>query len=579
MEEEKSVSIPSEAAEENNHDWQRVTYAKKQRKNQTVQNGSGALPEKGSVFKGLEKHSEERRRKLEAQRVAVSIYDDDDDDKLPLRSRKNFGGDEDDEENSDTDINATENNVAEANKKEKPKKLKKPKVTVAEAAAKIDDSDLAAFLSDISGSYEGQQDIQLMRFADYFGRAFLEVSTSQFPWLKLFRESAVAKIADVPVSYISEAVYKTSIDWINHFSYDALGTFVCWSFDGILAGLVTQLLGPKGSRKGAQPASSKSQVAIFLVLAMVLRRKPDVLLTVLPKLMQNSKYQGQDKLPFIIWMIVQACQGDLAVGLYLWAHHILPILGGKSGSNPQCRDLVLQLVERILAAPKARVVLLNNAVRKGERLIAPESLDLLLRLTFPASPARVKATERFEAIYPILKEVALTGSPGSKAMKQTSLQIQTFSVKAAGEGIPALAQEATSIFIWCLTQNLDCYKQWDKIYVENIEASVTVLRKLDEEWKIFSSKQSSLQALTETLKGFRQKNEIALTDDARQAFFKDADKYCKTILRRLSSGRSCVKTMAVTVVILSVGAAVFYPSLDVLDWNKLTVLLNAQQSF
>ncbi|XP_073057102.1 uncharacterized protein [Primulina eburnea] len=160
--------------------------------------------------------------------------------------------------------------------------------------------------------------------------------------------------------------------------------------------------------------------AIFLVLAMVLRRKPDVLLTVLPKFMQNSKYQGQDKLPFIIWMIVQACQGDLAVGLYLWAHHILPILGGKSGSNPQCRDLVLQLVESMLAAPKARVVLVNNAVRKGERLIAPESLDLLLRLTFPASPARVKATERFEAIYPILKEVALTGSPGSKAMNMLS---------------------------------------------------------------------------------------------------------------------------------------------------------------
>lgn len=47
------------------------------------------------------------------------------------------------------------------------------------------------------------------------------------------------------------------------------------------------------------------QVAIFLVLAMVLRRKPDVLINLLPKLSQNSKYQGQDKLPVIIWMIVQ----------------------------------------------------------------------------------------------------------------------------------------------------------------------------------------------------------------------------------------------------------------------------------
>ena len=36
-----------------------------------------------------------------------------------------------------------------------------------------------------------------MRFADYFGRAFSAVSSAQFPWVKLFRESPVAKIADV----------------------------------------------------------------------------------------------------------------------------------------------------------------------------------------------------------------------------------------------------------------------------------------------------------------------------------------------------------------------------------------------
>lgn len=38
---------------------------------------------------------------------------------------------------------------------------------------------------------------------------------------------------------------------------------------------------------------------------MVLRRKPDVLIGVLPVLRENSKYQGQDKLPVIVWMIAQ----------------------------------------------------------------------------------------------------------------------------------------------------------------------------------------------------------------------------------------------------------------------------------
>lgn len=36
-----------------------------------------------------------------------------------------------------------------------------------------------------------------MRFADYFGRAFSSVTASQFPWVKLLKESPVAKVADV----------------------------------------------------------------------------------------------------------------------------------------------------------------------------------------------------------------------------------------------------------------------------------------------------------------------------------------------------------------------------------------------
>lgn len=49
------------------------------------------------------------------------------------------------------------------------------------------------------------------------------------------------------------------------------------------------------------------QVAMFIVLAMVLRRKPDALISQLPIMRENSKYQGQDKLPVIIWMITQVC--------------------------------------------------------------------------------------------------------------------------------------------------------------------------------------------------------------------------------------------------------------------------------
>ncbi|KAF2316811.1 hypothetical protein GH714_042152 [Hevea brasiliensis] len=462
------------AASNTDHGWQKVTYTKRNRKQKPADSASAAnagkvngtaIPnEKSNVFRSLEQQSEERRRRIiESQRAAIAAVE------APVRS-KHRSDDEDEDEDDSDDAAVTKGNEKMEEKKVKQKKPKKPKVTVAEAAAKIDSADLAAFLADISASYEGQQEIQLMRFADYFGRAFSSVSSAQFPWVKFLRENTVAKMTDIPLSHISDAVYKTSVDFINQRSIEALGSFVLWSLDSILADLASQQVGSKSAKKGVQHVSSKSQVAIFVVLAMVLRRKPDALVNVLPMLRESSKYQGQDKLPVVAWMIAQVSQGDLAVGLYSWAHNLLPIN---------------------FASPKACTILVSGAVRKGERLVPPFAYEILLRVTFPASSARVKATERFEAVYPILREVALAGSTGSKAMKQ------------------------------------------DKVYEENPEASIAILKKLSEEWKEVSVKLAPLDPLRETLKNFRQKNEKALAkgeDSAHQAFFRDADKYCKLIL-------------------------------------------------
>ncbi|KAI3733832.1 hypothetical protein L6452_13289 [Arctium lappa] len=582
----ESNNIAEESNNNNNHGWQKVTYAKKQRKNPAKQQPAKVLSNGSSVsvvdnvFTSIEKKSEERRKVIEAERLANSaIYDP----APPARSsKKNNYSDYDDSDEEVVADGVVGNGVTEE-KKTKLKKVKKPKVTVPEAAAKIDAADLASFLSDVSASFETQQEIQLMRFADYFGRAFSSVSASQFPWVKLLRESAVAKVADNPVAHIPEAVYKTSVDWISNRSLEALGSFVLWSLDSILADFASQQGNAKGSKKGAQKTSSKSQVGIFVALAMVLRRKPDVLISILPTLRETSKYQGQDKLPIIVWMVAQASHGDLSVGLYCWSHLILPTVGGKSGSNPQTRDLILQLVERILSAPKARTILVNGAVRKGERLMPPSALDLLLRVTFPSSSARVKATERFEAVYPTLKEVALAGSPGSKAMKQVSQQIMTVSLKASGEGTPELSHEAAGIFIWCLTQNPDSYKQWEKVYVDNIEASVVILRRLAEQWKELSVKQSSLDALGETLRSFKSMNENALTEGeksvAQQALYREADKYCKVLLGRLSRGWGCVKGMALVIIAIGMGMAFIPPTtLESLDLTKLSEMFNLQQS-
>ncbi|PON42794.1 hypothetical protein PanWU01x14_279200 [Parasponia andersonii] len=607
---------------DNAYGWKTVSYQKRVKKPSrpspdassaavNLSNGrpNGVSSAAGDVFRSIELHSEDRRRRvLEAQKAMAAA-------ESAAAGSKRHSDDED--EDSDAEVSAAENGGGAEPKKVKAKKPKKPKVTVAEAASRIDADHLGTFLAEITASYETQQEIQLMRLADYFGRAFASVSAAQFPWLKMFKESNVTKLADIPLSHISEDVYKSSTDWISQRSLEALRSFVIWLLDSILDDLSVHQGTAKGSKKVAPQASSKSlgfpvsetfhsfyplasptsgngtidicdfyrvnylghdsvaKVAMFVVLAMVLRRKPDVLISLLPVMKESPKYQGLDKLPLNVWLITQASLGDLAVGLFMWAHFLLPMLSSKSTSNPQSRDLILQVVERILLAPKARPILVNGAVRKGERLVPPSALDTLVRVTFPVPSARVKATERFEAFYPMLKEIALAGSLGSKAMKQVAQQIFNFAVKAVKEDIPDLSKEASDIFIWCLTQSSECYKQWDLLYLENLEASVVVLRKLSSEWKEHSVKHLTLDPLRETLKGFRQKNDKELAKEgggARHALLKDADKYSKAILGRLSQGHGCVKGVVFVSVALVAGAAIMSQNVQSWDLKKISEL-------
>ncbi|VAH71476.1 unnamed protein product [Triticum turgidum subsp. durum] len=184
-----------------------------------------------------------------------------------------------------------------------------------------------------------------MRFADYFGRAFANVSVAQFPWAKMFKESPMPKMVDVPLSHVPEPVCKTASDWISQRSPDALGEFVLWCIDSIMSELSGPTVGPKGAKKVQQ--TPKAQVAIFVVLALTLRRKPDVLINLSPKIVGNSKYLGQEKLPIIAWVINQASQGDLVSGMFCWSHSLFPSVCAKSSVNPQSRDLVLQLLESL----------------------------------------------------------------------------------------------------------------------------------------------------------------------------------------------------------------------------------------
>ncbi|CAN7042730.1 unnamed protein product [Brassica oleracea var. botrytis] len=102
----------------------------------------------------------------------------------------------------------------------------------------------------------------------------------------------------IPISLIPKPLYEKSIDFINTLPFDTLPAFVLWSSDLILTEWPEVV-------KVEQRNSNKSKVATFVVLAMALRTQPDALTLVLTNMKERPTYQGQDKLPVIIWMMAQ----------------------------------------------------------------------------------------------------------------------------------------------------------------------------------------------------------------------------------------------------------------------------------
>lgn len=67
-------------------------------------------------------------------------------------------------------------------------------------------------------------------------------------------------LQQIPLCHISDSVYKTSADWISQKSTEALGNFVLWCLDSILADLANQQPAGKGSKRPVHQPLSKSQV-------------------------------------------------------------------------------------------------------------------------------------------------------------------------------------------------------------------------------------------------------------------------------------------------------------------------------
>eukprot|EP00475_Leptophrys_vorax_P023644 TRINITY_DN32394_c0_g1_i1.p1 TRINITY_DN32394_c0_g1~~TRINITY_DN32394_c0_g1_i1.p1 ORF type:complete len:610 (-),score=50.92 TRINITY_DN32394_c0_g1_i1:436-2223(-) len=546
-----------------NSGWQKVTNVKKQRRQEQKDSkkpvpskgGAGKGPGGQSLFSSLEDESKERRARIEARAAAAAAAE---------REAERAQYDADDDDDSDNENAAPAPAAAEP---KKPKKPKKPKVSVAEAAAAIKVEELGAFLAEISESFADRPDVQLMRCADFFARAFSGVLPSQLNIPKIIKDSSMAKALDVPLSDVPEEVRVAASDWMAERPADALGAFLVT----LVRAALEDVLPPGKVARGtaAHPLTpGKAKVGMLVVLTLLLRRRPDVAVAVADAIRTDPGCAGQERLPMLAWMYGHVAAADLASGMALFVRNLLPFTAGKLGS-PVGRDVALTFLQSVILRGnerKARAVLVNGAYRKGERLVPPAAFEQFLRLAFPTNSARTKATERFTALYPLVKEVALAGSGRTKSTKAVATALVPLLFRAAGEDPEALSQEASSVFVWCVAENPDCYLQWERHHAEDHATSTRLLTHVLRQWPAVKGQLEPVEPLRKFLGSIVKKHISALEDldDAqiqRRRDIQAADAAAKKLLAKITSPLpSCAGLTTIVVAVAAIGAAGFLAS-------------------
>ncbi|GBG81742.1 hypothetical protein CBR_g33920 [Chara braunii] len=551
------------------HGWQQVTNVKKRKLQESrdrkkaaaaaTANGTAAALARTALGKSLPDPSQKAFEKLDAlPGRPLARPNGVDYDTLLIRCLKSDSDETDDE--TPAAGPSSNGQDGEAVKPAKVKKPKKPKVTVADAAAAINPDDLSAFLNEASSSFVDDPSIPLMRCGDYFVKAFNSVTPSSLMWQK----STLVKASEMPFSQLPEQLVKVTYDWLCHQPADELSKFVMM----LLRAIVEDSHPPQPAKgqKGASgpPGTGKLRVGIIVILSLLLRKRPDVLLQHADMLRTDPLFKGQDEARILAWVYTQVAHGDLVSGVFLWARNLVTLAGNKS-ATPLSRDLALQFFEGMVVGnlKKAKPMLMNGASKKGERLIPAASLDLIMRLAYPSETAQTKATERFLAIYPVVKEAALAGASRSKTLKAAAAQLFPLSLSVVGEDNETLVEEGCKNAVWCLSQNPDCYRQWEKIHVENLIEGKKVLSYILRNWEHCKSELAPLKDFQYGLKSLRKKNADAIrqckSDGALVGHLRAVDKVCRSLERKFAKWWPCALA---TVVALAGASAVAVVSMS-----------------
>eukprot|EP00879_Flechtneria_rotunda_P009066 GHRR01009493.1.p1 GENE.GHRR01009493.1~~GHRR01009493.1.p1 ORF type:complete len:508 (+),score=247.18 GHRR01009493.1:366-1889(+) len=211
---------------------------------------------------------------------------------------------------------------ASAPKPKPPNQPKKPKVSVAQVAQGLDISALQGFIAEAQQRYSTNEVAQVKAITDRLLTALKEAS---WELNKLVTTKGIDAATAQPLSDIPHALTNALTSFIAGISEDALMQVVV----PLVNAVITEAAAAAGGGGASAGGTGKGKAGLSVMLAVVLRTRPQVLVQASSALrLAGKQLSGAGRLPLLLWVTNQAAAADPTVGVAVWVRLLLPQLLG-----------------------------------------------------------------------------------------------------------------------------------------------------------------------------------------------------------------------------------------------------------
>ncbi|KAF6266744.1 hypothetical protein COO60DRAFT_1473267 [Scenedesmus sp. NREL 46B-D3] len=202
-------------------------------------------------------------------------------------------------------------------KKQKPKPV----------AAEVDVGSLLAWMAEAQLRYSTNETAQVEALSDRLLALFREACLDLG---KLLAAEGLEQASQQPLSDVPHTLANALASFVASVSESALAAVVA----PLAAATAADVAAAAAAGTGAAPAAAaagKSKAGLLVMLAVILRTRPQVLVQAAGQLRAaGGQLSGPGRLPVLLWVVNQAALAEPAVGVAVWVRVLLPQLLGAS---------------------------------------------------------------------------------------------------------------------------------------------------------------------------------------------------------------------------------------------------------